>query len=63
MENTVPESIPTRAKNFVSRHKVAISVFSTASICLWLNRVALRDHDEFLKSKGLLDEFYTPTED
>lgn len=63
METIVPESIPTRAKNFVKRHKVAISVFTTATVCLWLNRVALRDHDEFLESKGLKDEFYSPTED
>jgi hypothetical protein len=63
MENTVPESIPTRAKNFIVRHKVAVAVTITTGICLVLNRAALKQHVEFLESKGLTEEFYTPTED
>lgn len=59
----VKETIPSRMKNFVSRHKVGIAIFSTAGVCLLLNRVALRDHDAFLAKKGLLDEFYTPSDD
>jgi hypothetical protein len=51
-----------RVKNFVTRHKVGVAIISTAGICLTLNRVALRDHDEFLAQKGLLDEFYSPEE-
>lgn len=63
METIVPESIPTRAKNFIVRHKVAVAVSVTTAVCLVLNRVALKQHDEFLESKGLKDEFYNPTED
>jgi hypothetical protein len=45
-------------KNFVQRHKVAIAITGTAASCLYLNGVALRQHDEFLKEKGLYNEFY-----
>lgn len=47
-------------KHFVEKHKVAIAVVSTAGTCLWLNRVALKQHDEFLKEKDLYNEFYYP---
>jgi hypothetical protein len=47
-------------KNFVRRHKTSIAVAGTAGTCLYLNRVALRQHDEFLKEKGLYEEFYYP---
>ena len=49
-------------KHFVQKHKVAIAVVSTASSCLYLNRLALKQHDEFLKEKGLFDEFYNAEE-
>lgn len=49
-----------QAKEFVRRHRVIIAVTSTMACCLWLNRIALRQHDSFLAEKGLLDEFYTP---
>jgi hypothetical protein len=45
-------------KQFIEKHKVAIAVVSTAGSCLYLNRLALKQHDEFLKEKGLYDEFY-----
>lgn len=48
------------AKNFVVRHKTAITVVGTAAACLYLNRLALKQHNEFLKEKGLYEEFYTP---
>lgn len=48
-------------KKFVEDHKVAIAVTLTAAICLKLNRVALKDHDNFLEEHGLLEKFYTPT--
>lgn len=57
------ETTLARVKNFVNRHRVGIAVTTTAAICLVLNRVALKQHDEFLAEKGLLDEFYTPNED
>lgn len=47
-------------KKFVKKHKVAIAVTVTALTCLTLNRLALRQHDNFLKERGLYDEFYTP---
>ena len=59
----VQKTIPTRIKEFVGRHKVAIAVIGTAGICLKLNRFALKGHDDFLKEKGLFDEFYTPEDD
>lgn len=49
-------------KKFVAKHKVAIAVTATAGSCLYLNRVALRQHDDFLKEKGLYEEFYNPDE-
>jgi hypothetical protein len=61
-EILIKEPFPTRFTNFVSRHKVAIAVTATASACLAIHRVSLRQHDEFLKEKGLLEEFYTPEE-
>lgn len=51
------------AKNFVVKHKVAIAVVTTASICLVINRMALSQHDEFLRENGLFDKFYTPDAD
>lgn len=45
-------------KTYVYDHRVALSVMATAASCLYLNHLALRDHDAFLKEKGLFDEFY-----
>lgn len=50
-------------KNFVAKHRVAIAVTGTAAACLYLNRRAMSQHDEFLKEKGLYEEFYTPEEE
>lgn len=47
------------AKNFVVNHKVAIAVVSTAATCLYINRVALSEHNEFLKEHDLFDKYYT----
>lgn len=47
-------------RKFVADHKVAIAVTATALTCLALNKVALRDHDNFLKEHDLYDEFYFP---
>lgn len=49
-------------RDFVRHHKVAIAVTATAGACLYINRLALRQHTEFLVEKGLLEEFYTPDE-
>lgn len=47
-------------KNFVKKHRVAIAVTATVTTMVALNRKALQQHDEFLKEKGLYEEFYTP---
>lgn len=50
-------------KNFVKKHRVAIAVVTTTVICAAINRQALGQHNEFLKEKGLYEEFYyTPEE-
>jgi hypothetical protein len=45
-------------KKFVTDHKVAIAVTLTAALCLKLNKMALKDHDNFLKEHDLYDTFY-----
>lgn len=59
------EEIPEtpKKKNFVQRHKVAITVFVTSACWIALNRVALKQHNDFLREKGLYDEFYTPQDE
>lgn len=47
-------------KNFVSRHRVAIAVTATSIVWIYVNRSAMQQHNEFLKEKGLYEEFYTP---
>lgn len=44
---------------FVEDHKVGIAVTLTALTCLKLNRIALRDHDNFLKDHDLYEKFYS----
>lgn len=48
------------ARNFVADHKVAIAVTVTAITCLTLNKMALKDHDNFLKQHDLFDLYYHP---
>lgn len=50
----------TSAKNFVAKHRVAIAVVGTAATCLTINRMALKQHDDFLKEHDLYETFYTP---
>lgn len=47
-------------KNFVMNHKVTLAIGVTTLTCLKLNKMALRDHDDFLKEHNLYDAFYTP---
>ena len=51
------------AKKFVADHKVAIAVTVTTAACLTLNRIALKQHNDFLKENGLYDAFYALDED
>lgn len=50
-------------KKFVVKHKTAIAVIGTAVTCLAINRLALKQHDDFLMKKGLYDEYYTPEDE
>ena len=45
---------------FVKKHRVAIAIIGTACVCMKINEMAMSEHDNFLKDKGLYDEFYTP---
>ncbi len=55
-----PETRISRVKQFVEKHKVAITVVATSTVWFALQRHAVRQHDEFLRERGLLDEYYTP---
>lgn len=50
-------------KKFVSDHRVAIAVIITTAVCVKLNRVALQQHNDFLKEHDLYETYYTPEED
>lgn len=50
-------------RNFVRNHKTAIAFCSGAALGIVLNKYAIRDHDNFLKEKGLYEEYYTPTDE
>lgn len=56
------KSTTTSVKSFVARHKTAITITTTAAVttavCLMLTDGARKQHDNFLKEKGLFDEFY-----
>lgn len=48
-----------RTKKFVEDHKVGIAVTVTSVCWIAINRGAVKEHDDFLREKGLYDEFYT----
>lgn len=54
---------PNRVKSFVQKHKVAITVTATSTVWVLLMQRALKQHNDFLKEKGLYEEFYTPEEE
>lgn len=61
--DTIEETTPKpKKKNFVQRHKVAITVVVTSAFWITMNRLALKQHNDFLKEKDLYEEFYV-TED
>lgn len=51
------------AKRFVVRHKVAIAVVVTTAVCVKMNNIALKQHNDFLKENDLYDAFYADVED
>lgn len=62
--NEIEKTTPIRrVKNFVQKHKVAITVTVTSACWIAINRAALSQHDDFLKEKGLYDEFYSPEDE
>lgn len=44
--------------NFVRRHRVAIAVVATTVVCYKAHVNVVKSTNEFLESKGLLEEFY-----
>jgi len=52
-----------RVQEFVSDHKVAIAVTTTAvvttAVMIRVNRGAVRQWNDFLAERGLTNEFYT----
>jgi len=57
------KKVTNSSKKFVNNHKVGIAITLTAVTCLTLNRYALRGHADFLKAKGLYEEFYALTDE
>jgi hypothetical protein len=62
MNETVETPVPEKKPSFVRRHKVAIAVVTTSAFWIVMNRLALKQHNDFLKEKDLYMEFYTPEE-
>lgn len=60
--NIVKKTI-SKTKVFVQEHKVAVAVSVTSLVWYKLNRRAFSQYDNFLKEKGLYEEFWTPEED
>lgn len=58
-----PTPTPNRVKRFVQKHKVAITVVVSSACWITINRLALKQHNDFLKEKGLYDEFYNPEDE
>jgi hypothetical protein len=58
-ENTLKNKL-TSAKNTVARNKTKILVATTvvATGAAALMRIGIKQHNEFLKEKGLYEEFY-----
>jgi len=50
----------TSIKNHVAKHRGKYGVAFGLSVGIALNRLALVQHNEFLKEHGLYDEFYAP---
>ncbi len=43
---------------FVYRHRMGFTLAATVVGLTAVNRAAIRDHDNFLKGKGLYNEYY-----
>lgn len=49
-------------KKFVAKHKVALAVTATATICIAVQIKAANNWNNFLRAEGLFDKFYATTE-
>lgn len=47
-----------RIKKFVSDHKVGITFVVTALVAVKINKLALKDHEDFMRDHGILDLYY-----
>lgn len=63
MQNLIKEKLDS-AKNFVEQHKTKILVTTTvvSTTAAVAMRIGLKQHNDFLKEKGLHDEFYSQTD-
>lgn len=63
--NAVQKTIAS-AKEFVSDHKVALAVVTTAAVTtvavMKINKVAMKDLNDFLTEHELFDAYYNPGE-
>lgn len=57
MFDTVKQSVKSTT-NFVRRHRVALAVVATTTVCVAVNRQAVMQYEQFLRDHGLYDEFY-----
>lgn len=63
MEDNVIEINPTPVRDFLNRHKTAITVVTTATVCLVISRIAVSQREEYMEERGILDDFNALSED
>ena len=54
----MPKKTRLSLKEKIVKHRAKIATVLTLSFALWMNRLALAQHTDFLKEKGLYDEFF-----
>lgn len=57
--NEIPATT-THIRDFIEKHKTKLAVAATATLCLAIHRRSLKQHEDFMEERGLLEEFYTP---
>lgn len=62
MNMTKIKEAPARVKKFVQDHKVGLAVTATAIPLVALQLRTAKVHNDFLREKGLFDEFYSMDE-
>lgn len=50
-------------RKFIEDHKVAIAVIVTTLVAVKVNKIALKDHEDFMEKHGILELYYTQTDD